>query len=368
MRVVPTTLTRKKNRIAASLDWQFGNFLWRSKADSNRCSSFCRAEPSHSAIRPRAANVAKFRFFTITKTFFDTMHQMAKRIAESELIITERGTIYHLDLAPEHLAPIVITVGDPDRVQAVSKYFDRLEHRAQHREFVTHTGYIGNQRISCVSTGIGPDNIDIVLNELDALVNIDFKTRTIKEQHTSLQIVRLGTSGALQADINVDSFVASSHGLGLDNLMLYYQHTNNAEEDFLLAEFSKHTNMDARHIHPYVAAGAVSLRSQFAKEFHHGVTVTCPGFYGPQGRVLRGQLALPNLIDALTTFSCSVGRITNFEMETSAIYGLGKLLGHKCLSISTIVANRITQQFSSNAPKAVDGMIRSSLDVLTATH
>lgn len=287
-------------------------------------------------------------------------------IAESELIITPKGTIYHLDLAPEHLAPLVVTVGDPDRVKEVSKYFDSIEHKAQHREFVTHTGYIGKTRISCVSTGIGPDNIDIVFNELDALVNIDFTTRSIKDTHTSLNIVRMGTCGGLQPDLPADSIVVSSHGLGLDNLMLFYMQDNNPDESYILSEFNRHTGILSRNIHPYIAEGAIALRKYFGSEVFHGITVTCPGFYGPQGRVLRGQLAVPHLIDALTTFRCQDSRITNFEMETSAIYGLARLLGHKGLSISTVVANRINKTFSKNAAVAVDTMIRNSLEALVS--
>ncbi len=285
-------------------------------------------------------------------------------IGNSELIITERGTIYHLDLAPEHIAPLVITVGDPDRVKEVSKYFDRITHKAQHREFVTHTGYIGNTHISCVSTGIGPDNIDIVFNELDALVNIDFQTRTIKDKKTTLNIVRLGTCGGLQADVPVNSIVVSSHAIGLDNLMHYYKMTNNPDESFILNEFNKHTTLGTKNIFPYIAESAISLRKEFGSGFVHGITVTCPGFYGPQGRVLRAPLAFPHLIDALSTFQFQELKIVNFEMETSAIYGMGKILGHKCLSISTIVANRKQKTFSNSGGNAVDNMIKKSLEVL----
>ncbi|NDC43255.1 MAG: phosphorylase, partial [Chitinophagia bacterium] len=276
--------------------------------------------------------------------------------------------IYHLDVAPDQIAPLIFTVGDPDRVQEVSKYFDYIEHKAQHREFVTHTGYIGNTRVSCVSTGIGPDNIDIVLNELDALVNIDFATRTTRERHTTLEIVRLGTCGGLQEDVPVDSIVVSSHAIGLDNLMHYYKHDNNPDETYLLNEFIRHAGLHNQAVHPYVAEGAISLRKHFGAEVYQGVTVTCPGFYGPQGRQLRGSLAFPHLVDALTTFRWQDTRITNFEMETSALYGLGKILGHKCLSVSTIVANRITKTFSSDGARAVDSMIKYCLGVLAERH
>ncbi len=285
-------------------------------------------------------------------------------IASSELIITPRGNIYHLDLAPEHIAPTVITVGDPDRVKEVSKYFDKITHKAQHREFVTHTGMIGNKPISCVSTGIGPDNIDIVYNELDALVNIDFATRTVKPEHTQLSLIRMGTCGCLQGDVPVESIIVSSHAIGMDNLMHYYRMSNNPDETYIINEFIKHTGLENKSIVPYIAEGAISLRKHFGAGFVHGITVTCPGFYGPQGRVLRAPLAFPHLIDALTTFRYQDIRITNFEMETSAIYGLGKILGHKSLSISTAVANRVSKTFCSDGNAAVDNMIRKSLEVI----
>ncbi len=292
------------------------------------------------------------------------MHHQLSAIGSSELIITNRETIYHLDLQPEHVAPLVITVGDPDRVKEVSKYFDRITHQAQHREFVTHCGEIGNKRVTCVSTGIGPDNIDIVFNELDALVNIDFKTRTVKPEKTSLSIVRLGTCGALQENVSVESIVVSSHAIGMDNLMHYYKHEYNPDEAFILNEFNNHIRLNSRNIVPYIAEGAISLRKNFGQGFLHGITITCPGFYGPQGRSLRLPLAFPNLIDSLTTFRYQDTRIANFEMETSAIYGLGKVLGHKCLSVSTVVANRISKTFCKDGDKAVDNMIQKSLEVL----
>jgi uridine phosphorylase len=277
-----------------------------------------------------------------------------QRIAESELIINGRGGVYHLDLRPEELAGTVITVGDPDRVKEVSKHFDQVEVKRQHREFVTHTGSIAGKRISVVSTGIGPDNIDIVFNELDALVNIDFQTRTIKSELKSLNIIRVGTSGSLQADIPVDSFVASSHVIGLDNLLHYYDFDSNSEEQSINEHFAYHTGLGSS----YCFSGGMKLLKEFVGEdFHHGITVTCPGFYGPQGRVLRLPLRYPNLIDQLTTFSFGNHRITNFEMETSAIYGLGKLQGHQCLSLSAIVANRVEKKFSKDGNAAVEKLI-----------
>ena len=285
-------------------------------------------------------------------------------IAESELIINQRGAIYHLDVKPEELATTIITVGDPDRVKEVSKHFDKVEVKRQHREFITHTGYLGKKRLSVISTGIGPDNIDIVLNEVDALVNIDFESRTIKKELTSLTIIRMGTCGSLQADIPVDSFVAGTHGLGIDNLLNYYRHDNNDEEKILLQQFVAHTQLDTIFSQPYINSAGSSLLKHFVNGFHHGITVTCPGFYGPQGRVLRLGLANPSLIDRLTEFSYGQHRIANFEMETSAIYGLGKLLGHQCLSLNVIVANRIVKTFSKDGAKAVEELIKKGLEVV----
>ncbi|MBS1665280.1 MAG: nucleoside phosphorylase [Bacteroidetes bacterium] len=285
-------------------------------------------------------------------------------IAESELIINNRGAVYHLDLRPEELAPIVLTVGDPDRVSMVSQYFDQIEHRASHREFVSHTGYIGQKRLTVVSTGIGTDNIDIVLNELDALANIDFSTRTIKLELTALTIIRMGTSGSLQENIPVDSWVASTHGLGIDNLLNFYRHDQNDEEQQLLQSFTTQTQLHHRLTQPYITGASASLLRHFTEGFHHGITVTCPGFYGPQGRVLRLGLSQPELINRLTDFSFGPHRITNFEMETAGIYGLGKMLGHSCLSLSAIVANRVKKQVSKDGNAAVRSLIEKTLEIV----
>jgi uridine phosphorylase len=299
-------------------------------------------------------------------TYINLKHKknIMNRIAESELIINSRGAIYHLDVRPEELADTIITVGDQDRVALVSKYFDKIEFKNKHREFISHTGYIGKKRISVVSTGIGPDNIDIVVNELDALKNIDFDTRIIKPQHTQLTIIRLGTSGALQADIEVDSLVAGTHGLGLDNLMHYYRMEMNQEEKQLLQQFIAHTGLSG-NIMPYISSASSSILKHFTQGFHNGITVTCPGFYGPQGRVLRLGLSNPNLVENLTSFAFGNHRISNFEMETSAIYGLGRLLGHHCLSINVIVANRVKKQFSKDGGAAVDNLIKTCLGVIS---
>jgi uridine phosphorylase len=287
------------------------------------------------------------------------------RIAESELIINSRGAVYHLNLRPEELADTIITVGDPDRVGAVSKHFDQIEHQFQHREFITHTGRIGQKRISVVSTGIGTDNIDIVLNELDALANIDFNSRTINPTLKALTIVRFGTSGSLQAEIPVDSFVASTHGLGIDNLLNFYRHDNNEEEKYILREFVTHTQLDSKTASPYIASAGTSVLKHFVDGYHQGITITSPGFYGPQGRVLRLGLSNPDLIDQFSTFRYGNHRISNFEMETSAIYGLGRLLGHHCLSLNAIVANRVKKEFSKDGGAAVEQLITKSLGILS---
>lgn len=285
-------------------------------------------------------------------------------IAASELIITPHNTIYHLDLEPGEVAETVITVGDPDRVAEVSKHFDRIEVRKQHREFVTHTGFMDHKRITVISTGIGTDNIDIVLTELDALVNIDFNSRSIKPNHTSLNIIRIGTSGALQSDIAVDSFVASTHGIGLDNLMLFYA----IDDDRALSNSFKKDIISENPFTVYAFGGSKKLLAKMrSTEVSEGMTVTCSGFYGPQGRVLRGPLRDAGIIDRLTGFRYQGDqeyRITNFEMETSGIYGMAHMLGHEALSMNAIVANRVNKEFSKDGKAAVERLIRYVLERL----
>jgi uridine phosphorylase len=286
------------------------------------------------------------------------------RIQDSELIINSRGAIYHLDLRPEEMAHTVITVGDPGRVQEVSRCFDTVEHRGHHREFITHTGYVGKKRISVVSTGIGPDNIDIVMNELDAVANIDFESRQVRPDHTALHVFRLGTSGSLQEDIDVDSMVAGTHGLGLDNLMHFYRLENHDDERHILQAFVTQTQISPPFSLPYISSASATLLKHFVAGYHHGITVTCPGFYGPQGRVLRLGLARPDLVSLLHSFQLGPHRISNFEMETSAIYGMGRLLGHQCLSLNVIVANRIKKTFSKDSKAAVHRLIETSLEII----
>lgn len=287
-----------------------------------------------------------------------------KPIEESELILDKRGAIYHLGVRPEELGETVIMVGDPDRVPVVSKHFDSIEFKLQHREFITHTGIIGKKRISVVSTGIGPDNIDIAMNELDALVNIDFESRTIKPNLSSLHIFRFGTSGSLQADIPVDSLVAGTHGLGFDNVMHYYTLANTLAEQEIIDAFKEHTGLVSGNVIPYLYEGSKSLLQHFQKDFIKGITVACPGFYGPQGRILRLGLAYPGLVDKLTTFRHQEHFVSNFEMESSAIYGLGKSLGHHCLSLNAVVANRVVKQFSKDGGKAVENLVEKALGII----
>ncbi|MEY2835551.1 MAG: hypothetical protein RLZZ557_1213 [Bacteroidota bacterium] len=285
-----------------------------------------------------------------------------RKIEPSELIINKRGAIYHLDLRPEEIADTIITVGDPFRVEKVSRHFDSIEHQSHHREFITHTGYIGSSRISVVSTGIGPDNIDIVMNELDALVNINFEQRMPADERKTLKLVRIGTSGSLQADIPVDSFVASTHGLGLDNLMHYYPFVNNDEESAILQSFRNQVHLNPNLSSPYVFGAGGILLAKLAEDCHVGITATCPGFYGPQGRNLRMGLSMPSLNPELTAFRLGNHRITNFEMETAALYGLSRCMGHQAMSMSAIVANRIAGQFSADADQVVDKLIRHVLE------
>ena len=285
-------------------------------------------------------------------------------IGASELIINDRGAIYHLNVRPEEIADTIITVGDPERVAEVSKYFDRVEHKLAHREFITHTGYIGQKRISVLSTGIGPDNIDIALNEIDALANINFDTRSINDQKKSVSIIRMGTCGSLQGEVGVNELVAGTHGLGIDNVLHFYERENNEEEKAILAAFDDHTQITSHKIQPYIATASAGLLKHFTEGYSHGITVTCPGFYGPQGRILRLPLKMPNLVDQMTSFRYGQHRIANFEMETSAIYGLCNLLGHQCLSINVIIANRVKKEYSKDMGKAVDHMIQKSLGII----
>lgn len=286
-------------------------------------------------------------------------------MAESELILHPDGSIYHLQLHPGDIADTIITVGDQDRVDQISQHFDTIELKVQHREFKTHTGTLNGKRLTVISTGIGPDNIDIVCNELDALVNIDFSSRQPKEVLTSLNIIRVGTSGSLQPNIPVDSFVRSDIGVGFDNLLYYYGHL----EEIRLSDFSdafmKHTQWNLLNAVPYAVSADEELRKLFSSDlFIPGITATQVGFYGPQGRVLRLGLKDPKLNEKLATFTYHSQKITNMEMETAAIYGMSRLMGHKALSLNAILANRSNGTFSKDPQKAIEKLIEHTLAIL----
>ncbi len=285
-------------------------------------------------------------------------------IPESELILNKDGSVYHLNLLPEEISDIIINVGDPDRVQMVSNYFDTIELRKQKREFVTHTGVYKGRRITVLSTGIGTDNIDIVYNELDALVNIDLKTRIIKDKLTALNLVRIGTSGSLQAEIPVDSFVCSSYGLGLDGLLNFYNLVNDEDETAIIQTFKNHFPNQGIFPQSYLARSSEKLLNLLSPDMHKGITASCSGFYAPQMRQLRLEPSRKDLIDKLCSFRFNEHRITNFEMETGAMYGLAKLLGHHCCAVNVIVANRIAQQYSTKAEESMHKLIQMTLDRL----
>jgi uridine phosphorylase len=286
------------------------------------------------------------------------------RIGESELIINPDGSVYHLKLKPEELAGDIIVVGDPGRVATVSARFDRIEVMRQNREIVTHTGYIGQKRLTVLSTGMGTDNIDIVLNELDALVNIDLTQRTIKPQHTSLNIIRLGTSGALQAGVPVDSVVASTHGIGLDGMLYYYKDLARVADRTITEAFIEQTAWPDVFPRPYAVEASARLLETIGAGFIHGMTTTAPGFYGPQGRVLRLETTHPDLNSAIAGFDFNGRKVLNFEMETSALYGLGRMLGHHTLTVCAIVANRVEKTYSKDYHPVIEALIATVLERL----
>lgn len=287
-------------------------------------------------------------------------------IKESELIINPDGSIYHLNLKPDQIANTIITVGDPDRVEQVTKHFDSIEFTMQKREFKTQTGSLNGKRITVLSTGIGTDNIDIVFNELDALVNIDFKIREIKKDLTSLEIIRIGTSGSIQKEIPIDSFVVSELAVGFDSLLHFYNSRQFQELEVAKALIT-HTDWYSAKSEPYVVKADDTLIKKFSSNnTHSGFTATNVGFYGPQGRVLRLKIQDDNLNDKLATFNFNGFAITNLEMETAGIYGLSKLLGHKAISMNAILANRATGEFSANPKALVEDLITYTLNKLTA--
>jgi len=286
------------------------------------------------------------------------------KIGPSELILNPDGSIYHINLKPEHIAPHIIFVGDQNRVDKVAKYFDHIEYRTQKREFKTVVGSYKNKRFTVISTGIGPDNIDIVLNEIDALVNIDLNSRTLKKVHTALQIIRMGTSGSLQKDIPVDSIVLGKYGLGFDGLLHYYR-GKHIMETAMEEAFIAHCTYPVERSRPYVIRGSEGLeRKLFSEEIFAGITATAIGFYGPQGRVLRLPVQDDDMNHKIESFRFNKQRITNFEMETSAIYGLSKLMGHEALSMNAIIANRPNLSYSKDPDAAIEKLIQYTLNKL----
>ena len=294
-----------------------------------------------------------------------SLNESELALEESELVINADGSIFHLHLLPHQIADTILVVGDQGRVKQISKHFTEIEHVVENREFVTHTGYYKGKRISAVSTGIGADNIDIVVNELDALVNIDLKTRKIKSEKKSLNIIRIGTSGALQADIPVDTYVVSKYGLGFDGLAGFYKNLSESDELEIEKAFFSQVNWSIATVRPYVAKGDETLIELLAEQAKTGITVTGNGFYGPQGRVLRLQTKQENLNEQMTNFNYNGLQLMNFEMETSALYSLGGMLGHKTATICAIIANRHLKQYSENYKKTVDEMILYVLGKLT---
>lgn len=283
-------------------------------------------------------------------------------IQSSELILNPDGSVYHLNLKPENIAHNILFVGDQSRVEKITKWFDSIEFSQQKREFKTQTGYYKGCKISVISTGIGPDNIDIVMNELDALVNVDLQTKTIKPELTSLNIVRIGTSGSLQENIPCDSIVMSQYGLGLDNMLRSYL-IDGISETTIEDAFIAQTNWDPKKGRPYVVRGSEKLEKRFeSNSIFKGFTGTAGGFYGPQGRVIRLGIQDPDLNSKMDQFEFDGIKMTNLEMETSAIYGLGKLMGHECLSMNAIIANRATGTFSEDPYKTVDELIVYALN------
>ena len=289
-----------------------------------------------------------------------------RRIAESELILNPDGSVYHLNLHPENIGDTIIFVGDQNRVPKVAKHFDSIEFETQKREFRTITGYLKGKKITVMSTGIGPDNIDIVVNELDALVNIDLKTRTVKKEHKSLTIVRIGTSGSLQADIPVDNYVLAKYGLGFDGMLHAYDCEHILEKEMEDA-FIAHTNYSPRKSRPYIVSNSPEIEAKLASDkIFKGITGTAGGFYGPQGRILRLAIQDNELNNKIDSFDFNGIQVTNLEMETSAIYGLAKLLGHKAVSMNCIIANRANGTFSEDPYKAVEGLIEYTLNKLVS--
>jgi uridine phosphorylase len=283
------------------------------------------------------------------------------RISDTDLILNPDGSVYHLGLLPEHVADTILAVGDPGRVEEVSRYFSHIEFRSQKREFITHTGTFNNKRITVISTGIGPDNVEIFFQEVDALVNIDLKLREPRPTRRVLNIIRVGTSGAMQENIPVGSLVISDYAAGLDNLMSFYNLPHSTEESAIAGALQQHAGLSFA---PYVTQGSVELRKKVGKQMLVGNTVTTPGFYAPQGRKVRTPIRYPGLLDDLGSFRRDGFLFSNFEMESSAYFAFGRLMGHHTASANAIIANRVTREFAKESHKVVDALIRQVLENL----
>lgn len=289
-----------------------------------------------------------------------------KELVASELVLAPDGSVYHLRLKPENLADNVIVVGDPGRVPSISKYFDKVDFKAVNREIVVHTGEYNGTPITAMSTGMGTDNIDIVMNELDAVANIDLEKRAIKKEHRALNIIRLGTSGALHKSVEVDSIIASKYGIGLDGLASFYQLDDGVVDHTLSNQFIQQMQIAEELPKPYVVKGSTPLFDKVGADFIAGITATAPGFYGPQGRHLRIPLKYPAFNEGLQNVQLGGYNLLNFEMETSALYMLGKQLGHNMLTCCLVIANRVTGKFSSDYHTGVDRLIKTVLEKITA--
>ena len=292
---------------------------------------------------------------------------MTQPIPASQLVLNAEGAVYHLNLHPDQLADTVIMVGDPGRVDMIASFFDKIEVKRQNRELVSRTGYFHGKRITALSTGMGTDNLDIVMNELDTLANIDLKTRMPKDEHKSLNLIRIGTCGALQPDIEVGQNVATRYAIGLDGLIYFYEKSKEVNEIAMRDAFIKQMDYPTDLPKPYVVEGSKKLFDQLAQGYYTGVTATAPGFYGPQGRTLRMHLAYPELNHKIEAFEHEGWRVCNFEMESSALYGLGKMMGHNCLTICVAIANRVTEKFATDYHPFIKKLVLDTLERLSNT-
>lgn len=282
-----------------------------------------------------------------------------KKISTTDLIINGDGSVYHLNLKPEHLSDNIITVGDPTRVHRISSFFDNVDFEMNRREFITHVGEYKGKRITVMSTGMGTDNVEIIMTELDALANIDFRTMLPKEKHRSLNLIRLGTSGSVQENIEVGSFLVSEYAIGLDTLMTFYNLEMGELEDQVTKKLQEEIGLPFQ---PYCAKGSELLMKKIGEGMYKGNTVTAPGFYAPQGRILRLPIRFPHLVDRLTRFHYENFWLTNFEMETAGYYSMASLLGHEMISVNAILANRVSDIFADNPNKIIDELIKTVLD------